>query len=320
MKKITLIILGLVAGMLTTQAKTLTDTARTATEPRITPRIDLYNIPSEHRLAPQNPAKSLKALGGGWVAGKGHGYLRLGQRMIQANKFFNLGGEVIDITTAGVHITELYGEYGLGNNLEVSLYFPLFFRSTLNSIRFEQSGRVQPGDEVNSIGDINVGIKYALIKNKPFVLSASLILGIPSGVVGGGNTQLLQTGDGEFNQMLRLDVGYSFSPFYLTAGIGFNNRTQDFSDEIHANFEIGVTYKKLIAMIKAGTVQSLNNGEAAAAVTGIFSNNTEFISAGPEIAWLFNKNFGFSGGVAFAFAGQNILAAPAYNAGFFVKF
>lgn len=320
MKKITLMILVLVAGMMIAQAKTLTDTARAAQKSRISYHLEPYTIPVEHRFAPQNPAKNLKALGGGWVAGKGHGYLRLGERVIRSNKFFGLSGELTDITTTGVYITELYGEYGLGNNLEVSLYFPIFFRSTLNSIRFEQSNRVQDGDEVNNIGDINVGIKYALIKNKPFVLSASLMLGIPSGIVGAGSSQLLQTGDGEFNQMLRLDMGYSFSPFYITAGVGFNNRTQSFSDEIHANFEIGITYKKLIAMLKAGTVQSLNNGDAAAAVTGIFSNNTEFVSAGPEIAWLFNKNFGFSGGVAFAFAGQNILAAPAYNAGLFVKF
>ena len=320
MKKLTFIIIGLLVGVVSSQAKTLNDTAQATKKVRFTPPVNKFEFPKNHRFAPQHPAKSLKALGGGWVAGKGHGYLRLGERVINANRFYGLGGEITDITTAGVYITEFYGEYGLGSNLEVSLYFPLFFRSTLNSVRFEQSNRIQPGDAVNNIGDINVGVKYALIKNKPFVLSASLVLGIPSGVVGAGDTQLLQTGDGEFNQMLRLDIGYSFSPFYITAGVGFNNRTKDFSDEFHANFEIGITYKKLIAMIKTGTVQSLNNGDAAAATTGIFSNNTEFVTAGPEVAWLFTKNFGFSAGAAFAFAGQNILAAPAYNAGFFVKF
>lgn len=307
--------------MVFVQAKTPADTIQpTEKKAKLSLFPETSTLPVNHRLAPKRPTKGLKTLGGGWIAGKGHGYARLGQRVIYANRFFGLSGEINDITTTGVYITEFYAEYGLGHDLEVSLHAPLFFRTTLNAVRFEQSNRVEPGDQVNNIGDITVGLKYGLIKNKPFVLSASLILGIPTGVVGAGDTQLLQTGDGEFNQMLRLDVGYSFAPFYLTAGLGFNNRTNKFSDEIRANFEIGITYKKFIAMFKAGTVQSLNNGTAAASVTGIFSNNTEFVSFGPEVAYLFTKKFGFSTGVAFATAGQNILAAPSYNVGFFLKF
>lgn len=319
MNKIYLVLLFAFGSIALVQAKSDTDTSRIiSNKSRLANFNEDYHTP--HHFNPLRPKRSKKALGGGWVAGKGHGYAQIGERVIYAKHFYELDGSVSNITTTGVYITEFYGELGLGSNLELSLHAPLFFRIALNSVRYQTSNRVQPGDQVNSMGDITIGLKYALIKNKPFVLSTSLVLGIPSGVTNGGDTQLLQTGDGEFNQMIRLDAGYSFHPFYLTADIGFNNRTNGFSDEIRANFEIGMTYKKWIAMIKAGTVQSLNNGTASETANGLFSNNIEYITFGPALAYMITKKFGVNAGVGFAVAGQNVLADPAYNAGLFLKF
>lgn len=72
-------------------------------------------------------------------------------------------------------------------------------------------------------GDTNVGISYGLLQNGAFVLNASVLFGLPIGETAGGDSQVLQSGNGEFNQLIRLNAGYSFSsaPVYTAASVGF---------------------------------------------------------------------------------------------------
>lgn len=259
---------------------------------------------------------------GGWLPGRGKGFFKLGQRFIIANQFYNLNGEIIPISTTSLYITSFYGEYGFSDRWAGILYAPIFFRSTLAEQRFLSSGIVEPGDELNSIGDFDLGIKYRIMQKGSFVLSGSLVLGLPLGNSGGGETGLLQSGDGEFNQLLKVEAGYSFypSPFYASAGLGVNNRTKDFSDEFRFSGEVGYTPSDKLALIaKVEGVRSFKNGDAAAALTGIFSNNTAYVSYGPEIAYTATKKMGLTGGVFFAGAGRNILARPSYEVGVFLK-
>ena len=259
--------------------------------------------------------------GGGWPQPKKGGYFKLGQNMIYAGSFYGPGGDIVDITTIGLYTTSLYGEYGITDRLTGIAYFPFFVRSTLNEIKFKQTGNTIPGDEFNSIGDAEVGLKYGLIVNKPVVVSASLILGLPFGETAGGDSQILQTGDGEFNQMIRIDASHSLypKPLYVSAYGAFNNRTNNFSDEVRFGLEFGATLKKFIPIFKLNVVQSLNNGGTAVIQNGVFSNNTEYISPAIEINYQVNDKIGFSGSGAFAFSGQNILASPNWGVGVYLK-
>jgi protein XagA len=260
--------------------------------------------------------------GGPWPAGKGHGYLKLSQRAIVANSFFNLNGEIIPITTTGLFTTSVYGEYGLSDRFTLRANVPVFFRATLNEVRYEPSGRVEPGDQLNSLGDIDLGFSYAIIRNKPFVLGVTVQAGIPTGNPAGGETGLLQSGDGEFNQLVKIDAGYSFypKPFYISGSAGINNRTRGFSEEAHVQIEAGATFaKKFLLILKTSTVRSFKNGDAPLAMTGIFSNNTQYLSFGPEFNYLPRPNIGISAGVYGAAAAANILAAPSLDLGFFLK-
>ncbi|NJM26575.1 MAG: hypothetical protein HC859_14985, partial [Bacteroidia bacterium] len=109
----------------------------------------------------------------------------------------------MSIVTTSLYSTSFYGEYGITDRFTGIVYLPFFVRSTLNEVRYNQSGNSIPGDAVNSLGDAEVSLKYGLIVNKPIVMSATLTLGLPLGETRGGDQQILQTGDGEFNQMLR---------------------------------------------------------------------------------------------------------------------
>ncbi|MEQ9378986.1 MAG: transporter [Imperialibacter sp.] len=261
--------------------------------------------------------------GGGWTSKKGHGYFKLEERWITADQFFDKEGNIVPITTSSIYLTNFYGEYGITDRIDIIGTVPLIARNVLNERQFTLSGRTEPGDAVTSLGDMLVGAKYGIIQDKAFVLAAGVYFGLPTGNPGGGNTMLLQTGDGEFNQLLRLEGGVSLHPIpaYATFGVGFNNRTKGFSEELHYNAEVGYTIKEKVlvsAMIR--NVSSFFNGDAPDAVNGIFSNNTEYFAYGPQVAYLHKGGkMGASVAVDYALSGKNVLARPAWSVGIFFK-
>ena len=267
-------------------------------------------------------AISLPALaGGGWTKKKGEGYFKLGQSSLRATKFFEADGSTVDIVTTGVYFTSLYGEYGLSDRWTTTFYVPFFSRVTVNKVEFT-SGRVIEGDDVNTIGDSDIGLKYGIIRNKPFVLAGSLTLGLPLGTTSGGRTEALQTGDGEFNQLFQLEAGYGFqkAPVFLSGGVGFNNRTKGFSEEFRYNAEVGLKVKKKLLLIgRVAGVESFKNGDPVSTANGLFSNNLEYVAVGSEVAYELNDNLGFAAGFSSAVSGSLILAANTYSGGIYIK-
>jgi protein XagA len=259
--------------------------------------------------------------GGGWPQPKRGGYFKLSQNYIGSSYFFGPDGSISDITTIQLFSTSLYGEYGFTNRLTGIVYFPLFVRNTLNEIQYNQSGTAVPGDAQNALGDTDIAIKYGLIIDKPIVVSGTILFGLPLGKPAGGITQILQTGDGEFNQMIRIDASGSFhpKPVYVSAYAAFNNRTKGFSDEVRFGAEVGFTFKKFIPILKLNVVQSLFNGDASVVQNGIFSNNTEFVSPTIELNYQVTEKIGISGSGGFALTGKNILASPNWGLGLYLK-
>lgn len=266
---------------------------------------------------------SLSYAGGGWPQKKGHGFFKLGFWWLRSDEYFAPNGEIIDIATAGIHTVSFYGEYGITDRLTGIVYFPFFSRATLNEQVSGATGEVlAAGDAVNSIGDTDVTIKYGLLQNTPIVVSASLTLGLPLGNEAGGDTQVLQTGDGEFNQMVTIEASRSFSSIgaYATVLLGFNNRSNNFSDEIRYGLEAGVTVKKFTLLGRLYGVESLENGsDLEAPSNGVFSNNIEYVSFSPELIYTHDDKFGITASVGTAFSGKRVLAKPSYSFGLFMK-
>lgn len=259
--------------------------------------------------------------GGGWPQKKGGGYFKLGQNWIISSDFYGPKGDIVSIVTTSLYTTSFYGEYGITDRLTGIVYLPLFVRSTLNEVRYNQSGNSIAGDAVNSIGDAEVSLKYGLIVNKPVVMSATLTLGLPFGETQGGEQRILQTGDGEFNQMLRVDVSHGFNslPLFVSVYGGFNNRTKNFSDEVRFGGELGATLGSFTPILKLNVVQSLYNGSDAVADNGVFSNNTEYVSPTIELNYTHKDKYGISVSGGFAMSGKNILASPNWGVGLFMK-
>lgn len=267
-----------------------------------------------------------------WTQAQNKGYFKLNQSAIVSGYFYNLEGEVIEITTTSVYISSLYGEYGLTDRITAIAYVPFFVRSTINKRESTVNGGVLPGDELNGIGDPIIGVKYGILNQGPVLLAADLLLGIPLGKNVGGDTELLQTGDGEFNQQIRLIGSSNFGKVYTSLFVGYNHRTTadfdyasgrtenaNFSDEFHVGGEIGwMPSKSWLLNLKLYVVEPLEEESANMGMaTSIFGNNVGYFSITPEVNYFINEHFGISASSGLALAGQNILASPNFGLGLF---
>ncbi len=255
---------------------------------------------------------------GGWPQPKNGGYFKLDHTFIIAQDFFNPGGEIEPIRTLGNYSTTFYGEYGFTKRLTGVAYVPFWVHNTVNETVGRQSGNIlEPGRANNAFGDVDLGIKYGILVNKPVVLSATLMLGLPTG--DSRNIDGLLTGDGEFNQFLKVEAGVGLGKAWLSAGVGYNRRTQGFTDELRYEFEFGykLLKERLLLIFKFSGVEGIVPGSEAAEGNALFSNNLEYASPQLEAAWMLNKSWGISYRIGGAVRGQNVLAAPSHSFGVF---
>jgi len=263
--------------------------------------------------------------GGPWPQPQGKGYFKLTQWWTVFDQHYTDLGLLDPNVTSGIFNTSIYAEYGITKNFTGIVYLPFFSRNYVNNLVSGTTGQtIVAGDAINSIGDSDIGIKYALPTKLP--IAATLTLGLPLGQSVGGAQNNLQTGDGEFNQMLQIDAGAGLNltkdiSFYTSAMVGFNNRTNGFSDEFRYTLEGGFGFfdKKVWLIGKLLGVESFKNGDAAGTVnsTSIFANNSEHTSFSIEAAAYVYKKWGVSANYTAPIRGEIISAAPAYSVGVF---
>ena len=258
--------------------------------------------------------------GGGWINEKYSWYLKFGQQWVNYNQYYNFDGILTEDRTRSLGETYIYAEYGMTNKLNAIVYLPFFSKATIfQQVNTANGQIVQDGESFSSIGDMNVSIKYGVLKEKLLVMSTTLTLGLPFGKTRKGTDQSLQTGDGEFNQMLSLDASSSFmlgklKPYWSTY-IGFNNRTEGFSDEVRYGIELGTSIRRWWFILKSRAIKSLRNGNAGDNLffNGLLLNNSEYIMVVPEIAYEFSENWGLSINYTKVVTGKLIFAQPAYS-------
>ena len=263
--------------------------------------------------------------GDGWIQKKGSGYLKLSQYWIIADQHYTNTGDIDPNATRGTYVTSFYGEYGFTDRLTGILYFPFFVRA----LQYEQvSGTtgevILEGDAVNSVGDTQLTVKYGLVQSDKIAISGSFSLGLPFGVNDGGRDGSLQTGTGEWNQIIRLDVSKSVKigggyP-YFSVYSAFNNRTNGFSDEFRYGAKTGIGIDRFSIQLTMDGVVSFNNGDPNfnSDGTGLYSNNAEYLALTPEVGYRIGENWGATASYSAALSGKLIFAAPAYSVGVFL--
>lgn len=276
---------------------------------------------------------SMIATAGPWPQPKGKGYFKLSEWWVVFDKHYTDQGRTDPNVTTGIFNTTLYGEFGFHDRVTGLVNATLIGRTFVNDVVSGTNGNIIiPGNDATSLGDIDLGVKYAITKpGSKIPVAATLVLGIPSGNDFIENpesslTGILQTGDGEFNQMLEVSAGYGFSLLkgvgsYVSAYTAYNNRTKGFSNEFRWGAELGASIlnNKIWLIGRVNSLSSLNDGEDRQENpnTSIFANNTEFFSYGVEIAAYITKKIGVSATYATASSGKLIAASPSYSVGIF---
>ena len=265
--------------------------------------------------------------GGPWPQPQGNAYIKLSEWWTVFDQHYTDTGLIDPNVTTGIFNTSVYAEYGFTDRVTGILNAPIVSRAFMNNLLSRTTNEViVPGEAINTIGDIDLGVKVGLTKpGSSFPVALTVTFGLPTGNPAGGTQQNLQTGDGEFNQMIQLDAGRGFMlgniPGYFSGFAGFNNRTKEFSEELRFGAELGLATpnRKLWITGKLNIVESLKNGATAATATStsLFANNSEFTSIGVEASYYIGKRVGVSAGVTGAISGEIIAAAPSYTIGVF---
>lgn len=270
------------------------------------------------------------SVAGGWPQPKKSGFFQLSERWLISNEHFTDKGLIDPNVTTGLAISSFYGEYGLTNKLTVRAYVPFLVSNFQNNII---SGTrdivIQEGKALNSFGDIIIGADHLLYKTNTISTTVGVSIGLATGTIGQGEKQNLQTGDGENNITLRFDIGTAIYNteklnIYGKGGIGFNKRSNDFSDEIRSQVEVGVIYKKNYYFIqKLFNVYSLQNGVKSGkqiSNAGVFANNAEFNAYEAIVAANIYKGYHLSFAVNHILNGKIVAAGTAFEIGVFKKF
>ena len=263
-----------------------------------------------------------------WNKGKGNGYYKLSAWYIEADQHYTDVGKKDPNLTRSQFNLSFYGEYGISKKFDLITYIPFFSRAVENDEISGATGQViSEGEAFSSIGDIQIGARYGILKTNKYALSVSLKLGLPTGNDTGGSDGSFQTGDGEFNQLLQTSLGTSFKlgtlPSYAKVYLGFNNRTKNFSDELRGGFELGsnLSKNKLWLIGKVNILESLKNGSLSAQNSqgSIFANNIEYVSLNAQVAYYITKKVGVSFNYTSAVSGKLIYAAPSFSGGVFLS-
>ena len=122
--------------------------------------------------------------GGGWPQPQGSGYFKLYEWWVIADQHYTDNGSIDPNITNGIFNTSFYAEYGLTDKLTVVANIPVFSRAFYNNtVSATTSEIITPGEAVQSIGDIDIGLLYGLWQGSGLALSATLQLGLPTGSV-----------------------------------------------------------------------------------------------------------------------------------------
>ena len=263
---------------------------------------------------------------GPWSQPQGDAYLKLYSYALRFDEHYTTGGQLDPNLTIGFYQLALYGEFGLTDRLDLTGNLPVVARNTINNQISGTTGEVlAPGAAINGLGDPELGLRYTLTEaDGRWPVAVGLLFGLPLGRTDQGPDGVLQTGDGEFNQIVYGSTGRSFPlgslSSYGWATAGYNNRTNGFSDEWRAGAELGLSGSggRWTLAGRVRSVRSLRNGSAtptAGDATSLFGNNAEFVAVGTELTVLLTESLGISAGIDSAVSGELIAAGTSWSVG-----
>lgn len=172
-----------------------------------------------------------------WTQKSGKGYIQFGTSIFSYNTAFGDNGKKVDLPwQINETILSAYAEYGLTDELMLSLNFPYHLGST-GKINKDYNGVDIIGNKLNGLGNISTALTYNLSQHEGWVISSKIEYKFNTSVrerIAG-----LQTGFNSAQFMPSMLVGFGTSDYFTSAELGINFFNKGFSDRFIFNAQIG---------------------------------------------------------------------------------
>ncbi|MBT2162194.1 hypothetical protein [Zobellia barbeyronii] len=219
----------------------------------------------------------------GWTREAKGFYVQATASYFSSNDYYTTEGRLADQgSTFNSSGLLLYGEYGISNRLTAIVDVPLV---RLNSFSTTET--------VGGVGNIQLAVKYKLLKNFP--LSLQVALDIPSNDgenfaqskspddFGQINEINLPLSDGEFNVWTTLAASHGFAngKTYASAFTSINFRTESFSNQLQVGAEVGhLFFDKLYLIGKLKIQEKLSSEINNQSGSFLYGEGTTFTNIG----------------------------------------
>lgn len=234
--------------------------------------------------------------GGPWTKKKGEGYIQfaaytippINRLSINAYRTKFLNRSIFDATA------EFYAEYGLTNRFTLYASLPLKVVGSgeqvaavspqqLRNRAFGPPGEVLDAGTLVDLGNARFGGKYNFL-SKRIHLSAHALVSAPTAIQAYNPATALRTAYPCWGVQPSLSIGYGKEKMYTYLESGMNFRTDNYSHQWVANFEIGWRIGKRVYFAIAldailclpGGVDVPNSTEEVQ--TGLYVNNQNFVA------------------------------------------
>jgi hypothetical protein len=259
---------------------------------------------------------SISAIAGGpWVPGAKKGYVQIGWSGINYNKVM-LDGVNTDVgQTISDYTFQLYGEQGLGERGLLKVVLPYKMIASNNA------------QSLSGLGNVIVGGKYLLV-DKAF--KASFGVDLQTGANKKDDKIGFRTGYEALTILPYVSFGQGFNKAYVSADLGYGLMSNNYSNFLKVNAEIGYrVLPKLYTVLtldvrnpmKNGSFGSNSTAEAKYIKNGLYVNDQMFAGIGLKLNYEVKQDkFGINLSGLGALSMNNVSAAPALNAGFYLKY
>lgn len=244
---------------------------------------------------------------------KGSGQIDFKYQFTKFNDVFDNDGELKPIPEIRFSAVNLNTRWGITDRISASLVAPVYC-SASNAESSEL--KVTESKSKSGIGDISLGINYALAKQNKIQPVISIYQNIGTG---SNEASGLNTGFGDFANSIYFDLFYEVNDKLLINGnIGYQNRKKNFKNDFLGN--IFINYKKqnkyALAVFMKGKLpfSELSNQENIVNY-GLFKNSEGFIRYGAMGAIYFRKNMALTINYENYLKGQFIGNGAIYSAG-----
>lgn len=255
-----------------------------------------------------------------WTKKKGELYTHLGSSFGGYSSVFSEGTTGLALPRFVTDLTiDNYTEYGILDNFVATLQVPLRVISTSSQLNEDAilpivaggDSMPLPAGTLTALGNIRLGLTYGIMQDKAFRMAFKLNTMFNTATY---NEELgLRSGPSTWGFCPLIIAGYGHKYFFTSSELGFNFRTNGYSNQLISNTQIGTTIKEnyyiiltinLLTPIKPTNYDKESEERLRLYQTGVFHNNQQYLSPGLKFGCNLNSNWslwagvGVGGGVA----------------------